>query len=603
MLVKVPQFEDYARALLEEEARELVVGALGRSSLAEPRDASFGVLSDSSAFRLAGELKKKPDAIAGEAAAKINAVQGRHFINCASAVGGFVNFQASDAYYALAVKQACRLQGDFGKNGLGKGKVFTIDYSDPNVGKPFHIGHIRSTILGASILRLKRACGWQAHGYTWLGDSGTQVAKLIVALDEFKDLPAAADERALLEYYKRIHAEIDARPELAEKARKVQELLEQGDAETLGKAEKIRIVSLRGFQANWRALGLAYRVKGSDFEVVTGESAFIKAAVKRVGECVKAGVAFVDKEGETVLRLEPHGLPNTVLMRSNGTTLYITRDIAREDWAFKKWKYDESLVITASEQDNHFRQWHKTVELLGRPYAGKLRHVGFGLVFLEGGKISSREGRVVFLDDVLHDAVDAARKQLGSVEGQDIHGAGGVKTSHNVERIIAHKASIREDELDGIARTVGVGSLKFAFLRVGSEKNITFNPATAVSFEGDTGAYVQYTCVRARNILRKAGKLRMPGEMQGFNDAEKNVAGLAASFPQVVNYACNGLQPHALCDYSLKLSAAFSAFYENCPVLTAAGKEREKRLAITRAVAATLENCLALLDIGVPERM
>lgn len=567
----------YARELLEKEAGKLAKKAFGEETLQETRDASKGILCSTAPFKKAAEKKMPPAEIASQAAKKISSLK-KTLVAEATADNGYVNFAATNEYFSLAVTQACAMKKKFGCNKGGKKKVFIIDYSDPNVGKPFHVGHIRSTILGHSIVALKKACGYEAHGYAYLGDAGTQVAKLVVALDEFTEMKQAKTEKQLLKYYQKIHDESEKNPALEEKARNVLQKIEEGDAEVLKKVEEIRNISINGFEKNWRKLGVK-------FDVVTGESAFISPAKKIVSECVEKQIAFVDKNGETVVELEKQGLPNTILMRSNGTTLYLTRDIAREDWASEKWKYDESLVITASEQNNHFKQFHKICELLQRPYAEKLSHVGFGLVFLESGKISSRKGNVVFLDDVLKEAVDSAKKEIEK-----------------------RKNEYDEKEIKKIADFVGVGGTKFSFLRVGSEKSITFNPSLATSFEGDTGAYCQYTCVRAKNILRKAfgetkQKILVP-ENAVFNDSEKAVCQMVGDFPFVVQRACDNLQPHVLCDFALKLSARFSEFYEKCPVLNAENEqEKAKRLAITKAVEATLENCLRLLGITVPERM
>ncbi len=568
----------YARAQFEEEAAALATAAIGGANLSEPRDATLGVLCDTTPLRKAAELKKPPAKIAEEAAAKINHTH-KALVGEAVAVNGYVNFMPSNKYCSLAVTQAIEMASSYGGSTEGKGKKFIIDYSDPNVGKPFHVGHIRSTILGAAILAAKRAAGYDATGYTWLGDSGTQVAKLIVALDEFKDMPKAVDEKGLLEYYKKIHAEFESHPELAEKARKTQDLLEQGDEATVKKAQKIREISLRGFEKNWARLGVA-------FDLVTGESTFIKPARSAVEELIEKKIAFIDPKGkETVIGLEKHGLPNTIIARSDGTTLYLTRDIAREDWAYKKWHYDESLVITASEQNTHFKQLHKVAELLGRPYAGHLSHVGFGLVFLESGKISSREGRVVFLDDVIDGAVGSA-----------------------LEEITKRDLGYTDKQARDIASKVGIGALKFSVLRVGAEKNITFDPGKAVSFEGDTSAHIQYTIVRAGNILAKAGvakpeSLKLQND-SAFDAVESQLASLIADFPAVVHKAQANYQVHALCDYCVKLSSKFSEFYEKNPVLKAdSDEEKHKRLCLTYATKVTLSNALTLLGIGIPEKM
>ncbi len=677
---KIPESFAYARDAGVGEARQKILeslpaeaqnifaagGAEGRVGekksgieIVAAQEQSFGEFSSPAPFALARELKKSPHAIAQELAKKISGKKSRekksldknNFIETAEERNGYLNFRASNKFFSAALRQALEMRGEYGSSqeGLEEGfgetvgkqakmrqKIFAVEYSDPNVGKPFHIGHIRGTILGESIRRLREFAGWKSFGYTYLGDSGAQVAKLVVALDEFRQMRGAKDEKTLLEYYKRIHEESQARPELEEKIRRTLELIEGGDGSTLKKVEEIRKISLRGFEKNWEMLGV-------EFDEVTGESFFIPQARETVAECLREGIASKAADGAVVLELESYGLPNTIIMRSNGTTLYLTRDPPREEWLWEKTlekfgrRYDESLIITASEQNTHFRQMHKLFELLKRPYAGLCKHIGFGLVFLESGKISSREGRVVFLEDVLGEAIGLARKE-----------------------ILSRELPYSEKEVGEIARKVGVGSVKFAFLRVGAEKNITFDPKKATSFGGDTGAYLQYTCVRAKNILRKAVEekiLEKEGEIEKafkkisldknagkrekekndegnernnegnknekndegtennleknfasgpleFGETEKKIISLIAEFPAAARQSARSCQPHSLCEFLLRFSAAFSEFYEKCPVLQAETRGKKlKRLAIVAAAQTVLENGLRLLGVEVPQRM
>jgi len=552
-----------------------------------PPQPGFGEFATPACFALARVQRKNPTQIASQLAEKINHSPEKKLVSKATAEKGYLNFHATDGFFGRALTQALEMEEKYG-SWPSNGKVFAIEYSDPNVGKPFHVGHIRSTILGEAIKRLRAMAGFKTFAHCYLGDAGTQVAKLIVALDEFREMKAAKDEKELLQYYVKMHEESQKRPELEVKARETLSLIENGDAATLHKAEEIKKISLRGFEKNWKRLGVK-------FDMINGESQFIVQGKEVVSECLRKGIASRDEKGAVVLELESYGIPNTIIMREGGTTLYLTRDFGFHQYFHDKTKFDESLVITASEQNTHFRQLYKTLELLGRDFAPKCKHLGFGLVFLESGKISSREGRVVFLEDVLDQAVDTAKTEIAQ-----------------------RKLPYGEKESEQIANTVGVGSVKFAFLRVTNEKNITFDPAKATRFDGDTGAYVQYTCVRAANILKKAQEegvlekesnatiktLSNAAKKGGFDEVEKKLALTISEFPLVVQASATAFQPHTLCDYLLRLAASFSEFYEKNPVLKAENKHDVlRRLALVSATRTTLSNGLELLGISVPQRM
>jgi len=555
---------EYAIEVAREEA-ERIVGRKTRFS--KPPQPEHGDLASSIAFEKAREIKKTPGAIAEEIIAK---AKPSAYFEKISALNGFINFHFSDVFYEEVLKQA--LEESYGASKKFAGKKYVVEFSQPNVGKPFHVGHIRGTILGDSVANILQSQGWEVVRVNYLGDSGTQVAKLILALDLFKDMPPATDEKKMLEYYVRIHKEIEAKSELAEHARVLLEKIEGGDAEVIKKVWSIRKKSYEAFQRNYDLLGVR-------FDEVVGESEFVAQAKKAVFEALEKKTAFKDKGGETVVKLEPE-LPNFVLLRSNGTTLYSTRDLALADWKFEKFDFDESVVFTAGEQNLYFRQIIRTLELLGRKYAKHYAHIGFGLISLEEGKLSTREGRVVFLEDVLNDVISYAKDEV-------------IKRAHDYPK----------KEIDDIAHVVGIGAAKFAVLRITPEKNIVFNLKRMVDFEGDTGAYVQYTAVRANSIVRKAGSSAIKIKNgENFNPAERRVLRLLAEYPAVLQSSASSLSTHTLCNYLLELCASFNAFYANTPVLEG-GSEKEKRVAIVKATAQTLENGLALLGIKTPERM
>ncbi|MFH0922545.1 MAG: arginine--tRNA ligase [Candidatus Micrarchaeota archaeon] len=553
----------YAIEKAQSEA-EKAIGAKTRFS--KPPQQEQGDLASAIAFEKGRELKKNPKAIAEEMCAKAKMPA---YFEKISSLNGFINLYFSDAFYAEALAQA--LDKRYGDSEKFSGK-YIVEFSQPNVGKPFHVGHIRSTILGDSVANILETQGWKTIRMNYLGDSGNQVAKLLLALELFKDLPPATNEKRLLEYYVRIHKEIEANPELAEKTRVFLEKIESGDPETIKNVLSIRKKSYEAFQRNYDLLGVK-------FDEVVGESEFVAQAKKAVAEALDKKIAFKDKGGEIVVKLEPE-LPNFILLRSNGTTLYSTRDLALANWKFERFKFDQAVVFTSSEQNTYFKQIIRTLKLLGRKYAEHYKHVGFGLITLEEGKLSTREGRVVFLEDVLNDAIAYAKDEV-------------IKRAHDYPK----------KEINEIAKIVGIGAAKFAVLRITPERNIMFNLKRIVNFDGDTGAYVQYTAVRSKSIIRKSGAPKIKADKDWkFNSQERSVVRLLADYPLVLQNCASSLSTHPLCNYLLELCAAFNTFYANTPVLEG-GSERDKRIAIVSAVSHTLENGLSMLGIKTPERM
>ncbi|MBS3070447.1 arginine--tRNA ligase [Candidatus Micrarchaeota archaeon] len=525
-------------------------------------------------FPLASQAKKNPNEIAEKITQYLNAfygLGGKQYAEKVEAVGGYVNFFLNDGYHAQSVEEA--LDKDFGGGEEGKGKKAVVEFSSPNMGKPMHVGHIRSTILGDAIALGLRKRGYKVIRSNYLCEAGTQVAKLLLGLKKYK-VGAIKDEKQLLDYYIKINAEIDKDEKLEKQVHAILEKMEDGDAATLKQLKTIRKITLKPFKENYAKLGVR-------FEEEIFDSDFVNEGKKLALEAKEKGIARIEKDGELVAFLEEYGIPNLVILRSNGTTLYSTRDLSLADSRFRIYNPAISVIVTGSDQLMHFKQVYKMLELMGRDYTNRFKHVGFGLIYLEGGKLSSRKGNVFFLEDLLDDAIESASAQI---RGRETMG---------------------KKEIKGIAQTIGVGSIKFGFLRVSNAKNITFNPEKAVSFEGDTGAYVQYNAVRAKNILRKAGgntKASVPKNTQ-FNDAERKVSFMLSLYPDVARRVSENFEPHALCDYLLKLSAAFSEFYEKCPVVQSEGAERQKRLAIVAATLNAIESGLSLLGITVPKKM
>ncbi|MFA6329119.1 MAG: arginine--tRNA ligase [Candidatus Micrarchaeia archaeon] len=593
---------DYAYNVAVSQAKALLVSSLNASGFSvkedeikvEPSKTADADLSCTIAFVLARKAGKAPKDIAEQVAKSASEAiaanpQKSAYISKAVAANGYVNFILSDGFFSQAAAGAVGPK-NYGSFSDFSGKTAIVEYSSPNVGKPMHIGHIRSTILGDSVANLFDAAGYKVVRMNYLCEAGAQVAGLLLALETFgsDDLK---DEKDLLKYYVEITKQIEADPALKAREQEIISLMESGDPAIASNLDVVRRLTIAPFDENYVRLGIR-------FDESVFDSAYVAPGKELVAEAQRKGLAKKDEKGEVVGLLEgKSNLPNLIILRSNGSTLYSTRDMGFAQWRWDKYAFDKSIVVTASEQNTHFRQVFKLLELLGRDYTPRLSHIGFGLVFLEGGvKLSSRKGNVLLLEDVLDDAEQIALEQIKD-------------------------RGYPPEEAKKIAFAVGVGAVKFAILRVSSEKNINFSMQKAVSFEGDTGAYLQYTVVRAKNILRKAGydatatgiatsakttaanSIAVPSAASLSKD-ERELAKFIAQYPPAVRSAAVSMAPHQVCDYALKVAAAFSTFYSSSPVLEAESEEkRQLRLVLVAATVSTLESALALLGINVPDKM
>ncbi|MFH1257928.1 MAG: arginine--tRNA ligase, partial [Candidatus Micrarchaeota archaeon] len=465
----------------KEEARELVSEAITKLfpsafppadiEIVLPRDPSHGDLSSPISFRLASIAKKSPVEIADKLAAEINSRKMPNF-STASSINGFLNFSFSEKFLHSSLKEPLSKKGKFGSGTTGKGKKVVVEYSSPNIGKPMHIGHIRSTILGDTVANILESNGYKVVRSNYLCEAGKQTAKLLLSLQLFGK-EKIETEKDLLELYVRIHKEMETKPELDAKAQELVSLMELGDHATLKQLSKVRKLSTSPFHKNYSLLGV-------DFDEEVYDSDYVEDGRKIANEALEKGIAFMDKNGETVASLEKFSLPNLIIIRSNGTTLYSTRDLGLADRDFRKYKFDRRIYVTASEQNLHFQQVFAILKALGKPYASNLHHIGFGLISLEEGKLSTREGRVLLLEDVIKDAISLALEE------------------------VKLRQQYSEKDAAEIAEIVGIAALKYSVLRISSEKDIKFSLREAVKFDGNTAAYLQYTCVRAKNIMKKA---------------------------------------------------------------------------------------------------
>ncbi len=510
------------------------------------------------AFSLAKERKTSPIVLAKELASKIKLGN----LGTVTAEGPYINISL-----APEVLLECATYSSVPKKHSKKKKA-VVEFSSPNLGKPLHVGHLRGTIYGEAVAHLLESTGYDVVRMNYLGDSGTQVAKLMYALEHYTNLPKPTDEKAIVQYYIQVSNE-EENKEVQEEVRTIVEAIESADLKIQKRLSYVREVSLNSFNRLYSKLGIS-------FDEFVGESQFVAPSKRCVEECVSHKLASLQENGSMLLELEPHGLPNTIIMRSNQTTLYLTRDLALADYKYAKYHFDLSFICTAAEQVLHFKQLFLTMKLLGRPYADKMVHTGFGTVISTAGKFSTRKGNMILLEDVIDEVIELADAEI--------------KTRN--------EAPSKE-----LASTIGLGSLKFAFLRISADKSITFDPKQAVSFEGDTGAYVQYAYVRCLRILEKSSEKAHPHPVTLVPE-ERALAHLLCQYQDTVENAAKNFAPHTVCGYLLKLSATFSSFYAACRVNDAESKEIiQTRRALVKATAEVIKNGLSLLGIGVPERM
>ena len=536
----------------------------------------FGDLACTVCFRLAKEKKKNPQAIAEELVRKIK-IPEDSLISKVEAKAGYINFFFDWERISEKVLKEILEKGEkYGSSKIGENKRVMVEYSAPNPVHPMHIGHARSTFLGDALANLFDFLGFETIRANYINDVGLQVAKLLVAYLEWArgKEPEGKPDFWLWEYYVKFHEEAKKDASLEARAREILRKFEIERDEGVSKLwRKIVNWCIQGFKETYERLGIR-------FDVYLYESDFRDEGKKLVEEALKKGIAFESQEGAIVADLEKHGLPNTVILRSDGTGLYITSDLGMTVQKFKQFGLDKSVWVVSSEQNLYFKQLFKILELLGYEWVKNCHHFSFELIRLPEGKMSSREGRAVMLDEVINKLVNLAYKEVDK-----------------------RNPDLSEEKKRGIAEKIGIGALKYAIIKVEPEKQIVFDWKRMLSFEGDTGPYLQYALTRCNGILRKAKDWKQNFK-EKLNEKERELVKALARFPEVVLRAANQFKPHLLCNYAFELATIFDKFYEACPVLKAEdGKLKNFRLTLVNATKIVLENSLRLIGIEIPERM
>ena len=514
-------------------------------------------------FKFAKLLRKSPAAIAAEAAAAIS-VDGM----TVEALNGYLNFTVDRKAFvenAFAAERG-------GYKPLA-GKTVCIDYSSVNIAKPFHIGHLMTTVIGGSLYKIYKALGANVVGINHLGDWGTQFGGLISAYKRWGS-ESRLDERGLdelLELYVRYHNESEKDEEIAKEAREWSKKIENGDAYAVGLFEKFKAITLEQAKKVYKRLNI-------EFDSYLGESFYVDK-VAGVEQRLNGKGLLTTSEGAEVVALGDD-MPPAIIRRSDGASLYIARDLAAAYYRHENYNFDKCLYVVASHQALHFKQLFKVLELMGEPWADDMVHVSYGMVSVEGMSLSTRRGNVLYLSDVLDAAVEKAAA------------------------IIAERNPDLKDK-NTVAESVGVGAVVFDALYDGRLKDKNFSLADALNFDGETGPYVQYTHARCRSVLAKAGYKTGAGKIdcaQLLDDEAYEVVKLLADFDETVYSAAVKFEPSIVSRRLVKICQAFNRFY-NADRIMCGGDAEKARLALTARVADTLEYGLSLVLLDAPEKM
>ena len=540
------------------------------SLLAVPPDSAMGDFA-LPCFRFAKVLKKSPVIIAQELAKTIAPDE---VVAEVSAVNGYLNFKVNKAGLAADVLARIAREGaKYGASDEGSGKTVCIDYSSVNIAKPFHIGHLSTTVLGGALYRIFNFLGYRAVGINHLGDYGTQFGKLISAYKRWgnREEVERGGIHAVNALYVRFNEEADEAMEA--EAREYFRLIESGDKEANDLFEWFKSLTLAYVEKIYDRLHIR-------FDSYAGERFYTDKMAPVVAELKEKGL-LKESNGAQIVDLEAYGMPPCLILRSDGASLYATRDLAAAIYRKKTYDFYKCLYVVAYQQNLHFKQVFKVSELMGYDWAKDLVHVAYGMVSLEDGAMSTRKGKVVWLEDVISRCVEKAR-------------------------VILEEKNPALENKDAVAETVGVGAVVFGALYNSKIKDITFSYDKALNFDGETSVYVQYTCARAASVLSKAAAdgIAFDEAASGTPNAqEAELLKALGDFPATVREAAEKYEPSFVARWCVDTAKLFNKFYFDCKILQAEEDVRAFRLALTKATLTALTNGLGLLGIGVPEKM
>lgn len=523
-------------------------------------------------FRLAKAMRKAPPAIAEELRAGITLPSS---ITKAEVKGGYLNFFEDRAGAASATIKRVLAEGEnYGHSDEGSGKNVCVEFSSINIAKPFHIGHLPSTAIGNSLNRIYKALGYNTIAINHLGDWGTQFGKMIVAYKKWGSGKPIEEStvRELVKLYVRFHEEAETDESLNDEARAWFRKIEQGDSEAVDLWQRMKTLTLK-------EVGEVYKLLGVEFDSYAGESFYEDKMQAVIDELDAKGLLKTDK-GAKIVDLSEYNMPPCIIVKSDGATLYATRDLAAAIYRKKTYDFVKSIYVVAYQQNLHFQQFFKVLELMGYDWVKDCVHVNFGMVSMEEGTLSTRHGNVVYLEDVLNASIEKTLE------------------------IIKEKSPDLEDK-EAAARAVGVGAVVWGILYNSRIKDTSFSWKKMLNFDGETGPYAQYTHARCCSVLRKAG---------GYDEADIDCTLLSgeaetalvkaiAAFPDTVKAAAEKYEPYLIARAAIEICSRFNKFYYDCRIMDDDMHIRNARLALTDAARICIKNALYLVGLEAPERM
>lgn len=567
---------------IKKEIAEKIAGIVKMESVAlenwieTPPDDKMGDYSFP-CFRLAKELKKAPQKIAEEMAEQIQ-LTADDGIEKVEVIGGYVNFFVKpDKLVSNVLAEIETKQENYGKEQIGAGKTVVIDYSSPNIAKPFHIGHLRSTVIGGALYNVYQALGYRTVGVNHLGDYGTQFGKIIEGYkrwhDEYDIDANPIDE--LTKIYVRINELCKEDESVLEMCRENFRKLEQGDPYCTELWNRFKDVSLKEFQK-------VYDLLGSKFDSWNGEAFYTDKTAEVIDILEKSG-KLVESEGARIVDLSELDMAPCIIEKANGSTIYATRDLAAILYRARTYDFDKCLYVVAYEQNLHFRQIFEVAKYLGidEKYTKGLEHVPFGMVRLKTGKMSTREGNVIKLEEILKEAIKRASS------------------------IIEEKNPNLENKED-VAKKVGIGAIIFNDLANSRVKDEIFDWDTILNFQGETGPYIQYIFVRTKSVLEKAGYLPKVQDLDVSvltDEYSQKVIKLLYHYQETLEQVADKNEPSILSRYLIELAKSYSVFYNENKIIVEDKKVQDARLYLTYAVGVVLESGAKLLGIQMPDKM